>query len=539
MGFSARALANTFVALCLGAAILVTGASTFFAAQFSQVRSTLEGETETARLAADALDRIRTRLGPGGFLFRFGEFARQARPEDLAAMRSSLAGAESALQEFESLPQRSPEVALTQELRSLLAVYTDTVRASEILRNPPGPDFASSRGMALASAWATLNSTITSWQEDMAAARVDRLSRASQNSQITAVGGALSLLLMAICAAWLVRGRIVGPLNEMENSVFSMATGDTQTPVWGIHRRDEIGALARSMDRVRAQVAAAPPQMAGQGHDVEVAVARFEALAGRYEPLLGKAVAMVNQAADTLKNRTEIVEQLVRTTRTELTSSVTEVGDACSSVAQTSDDTQKVLLAAVEVMIEVMERLKSSGTQASARLDEVALRLQDQAASLGKHTTTLGKVGTSLEEEVMELVQGISGLMKGLTASENRIREAALEMGETAHTATEAGQKLGQAVAHVPDALSVAARQMRQQGDPADALPDDIRLRLNESLALLAGRIQAILNQLGDMRMAQIRAGQPVPDPAAALTGQSVSAPHPLKPAHWPAVSPG
>lgn len=87
-----------------------------------------------------------------------------------------------------------------------------------------------------------------------AAATDDRLTNLAQTliwTQASSVGLLWLLSVGLFALAWFLRERLIGPLETLRHSVATAAEGSTSEPLWGISRKDEIGAIARAADKLR------------------------------------------------------------------------------------------------------------------------------------------------------------------------------------------------------------------------------------------------------------------------------------------------
>ncbi|HYM17091.1 MAG TPA: methyl-accepting chemotaxis protein [Micropepsaceae bacterium] len=89
----------------------------------------------------------------------------------------------------------------------------------------------------------------------------DRLERLSQAFLWSEAAGivALSLLSFVLFAlAWYLRERLIAPLEKLRRSLLTSAAGIGDEPIWGLARRDEIGALARAAESLRLSLDRTP-----------------------------------------------------------------------------------------------------------------------------------------------------------------------------------------------------------------------------------------------------------------------------------------
>jgi HAMP domain-containing protein len=83
------------------------------------------------------------------------------------------------------------------------------------------------------------------------ASTIERLAAALVWAQAAALV-TLSLLCFVLFAlAWYLRERLIAPLEKLRRSLAATAAGAGDEPIWGLTRRDEIGALARAAESLR------------------------------------------------------------------------------------------------------------------------------------------------------------------------------------------------------------------------------------------------------------------------------------------------
>ncbi len=89
-------------------------------------------------------------------------------------------------------------------------------------------------------------------------AEMDSLSRALAAAQSVSVSVLIAVSIALFFFAWLIRKKLTLPLQTLRISAERIANGDIAAHLWGLEREDEIGALARSFDRLRSKETAAP-----------------------------------------------------------------------------------------------------------------------------------------------------------------------------------------------------------------------------------------------------------------------------------------
>ena len=75
-------------------------------------------------------------------------------------------------------------------------------------------------------------------------------------AQAIAVGALTMLAVMLLMISWQLRRRFFAPLEALRRSLTSATAGGLGEPIWGLDRKDEIGILARAIERLRHSIAA-------------------------------------------------------------------------------------------------------------------------------------------------------------------------------------------------------------------------------------------------------------------------------------------
>lgn len=271
---SRRVLMASFLVLGL----VVTAAS--FAIGFAgSLQQGLNDPQSAPRLRQDALARLDESLGYGGYLKAYRIFAGAA---DGAAGNELLRlsnTADRSLGLLLSASTSDEERAAAERLRRLAAPFRRIALFASATKASLGALPAES---ALERDYALLKAEISRAADAAAFDRMRALSDALVWAQVTSVT-ALSLLAMVLFAlALFLRERLIGPLAKLRRSVVSAVQGALDEPIWGIERKDEIGALARAADKLRDAVSenakrAPPPPLAKMMERLANAAIRLEA----------------------------------------------------------------------------------------------------------------------------------------------------------------------------------------------------------------------------------------------------------------------
>jgi len=216
-------------------------------------------------------------------------------------------------------------------------------------------------------------------------------------------------IMIAVSAAGLVLGTalgmaiarygIVGPIRRVVSALKELATGNLTTDVYGVGRRDEIGAIAGAMQVFKDNMIRTR-QLEDEAAEAERRAAAeqaraMNAMADRFEESVGAIVEVVSSAATEL-------EAAAQTLNVSLEETNSQAGTVAAAANEASANVETVATACEELAASVRE-IGQQVTQSSA----IASRAVDDAERT--RVTAEGLVVTSQKiGEVVELIQDIA-----------------------------------------------------------------------------------------------------------------------------------
>ena len=212
---------------------------------------------------------------------------------------------------------------------------------------------------------------------------------------IAAAGIALGLGL----GVWISLGGIVRPVRLLTESMTRLAGSDWSTAVPGTGRKDEIGAMAKTVAVFKTNgieaTRLAAEQVAEQKAK-EQRAARLEALTGGFEKTAGELVGMVSSAATEL----QATAHAMTTTASQTTQQATTVAAAAE---EASVNVQTVASAAEELAASIGEisRQVAQSAKVAGRAVEDARRTDTVVRALAEGAQKIG--------EVVGLISNIAG----------------------------------------------------------------------------------------------------------------------------------
>jgi methyl-accepting chemotaxis protein len=246
---------------------------------------------------------------------------------------------------------------------------------------------------------------------------------------ISLVGG-----LVSLAVAWLFRARLTQPLAQLGQAMEAMGQGDVDIAVPGIAKADELGAIARALDGIKASINAramadAAAQMAVQEH-----------VTSALDHALGelKSGNLTYRVVETFPQQYEGLRHDFNATLESLAEQITAVARSSGAV-------------------------RNSANEISAAAQDLARRTENQAASISDTATTM-----------RELTASVSEAGSAVGAATQNAQETQTEAGAS-------GQLMEQAVATM-NAIAGTSDKMRSIVDLIDGISFQTNL-----LALNAG----------------------------------------------------
>jgi HAMP domain-containing protein len=213
------------------------------------------------RLRAAALSQLDETLGYGGFLGVYRVFLFTASPMQAGELRRLASDADADVATFSRAAVATADHDYAASLQRQIAPFQRAAADAAAASQTAGAPIPAEQ---LDRNYAALKKTIADAADETNFARVDDLSAALSWAQAMAVGGLTALAATLLGLSWFLREYLLAPLAHLRRSISAAATGEVGS-LWGIDRPDEIGALARSAERLRlrehAQMAAPIPRL--------------------------------------------------------------------------------------------------------------------------------------------------------------------------------------------------------------------------------------------------------------------------------------
>jgi methyl-accepting chemotaxis protein len=283
---------------------------------------------------------------------------------------------------------------------------------------------------------------------------------ATRSASVTGAVAAITVCLAL--GLWIALAGLVRPLNALNDTLARLGRRDWHVTVAGQERRDELGAMARTVDTLRqsgieADRLAADAAAAQEARTARVG--RLDELVRGFEKSAGRLVGMVSAAATEMEATAQSMSSTAQQANSQA-SSVSESAQSASAGVQTAAAAAEELASSIsEISRQVAQSatLTAAAVQDARRTDDIVTTLADGAAKIG---------------QVVELITSIAGqtnlLALNATIEAARAGEAgkgfavvASEVKSLAHQTATATEQIGAQIAQVQQATRDAVAAIR------------------------------------------------------------------------------
>ena len=244
-----------------------------------------------------------------------------------------------------------------------------------------------------------LTERITANQKALDHAAQEAEELASGTSTLLIEASVLGLIVAIGLLGWIVIYAIARPISAMTGAMDRLANGDLSVTVTGTERKDEVGALARSLQVFKDNAIEARRLAAEQEVENQAKMRRAEALdqlTRRFETNVSTLTQGLSAAATEMEATAQSMTQVAsQTTQQSVTVS--------SAAQQTSANVQTVAAATEELSISIRE-IASQVAQSSQIADRAVQGARRTDAAVQDLAVTASRIG-----DVVQLINTIAG----------------------------------------------------------------------------------------------------------------------------------
>ncbi|MGA1858268.1 HAMP domain-containing methyl-accepting chemotaxis protein [Azospirillum sp. 11R-A] len=349
-----------------------------------------------AAAKADALSDLRGALGFGGVIHRFGDYLLTGDPARAADVRQSLKSAAANLEVYRYAGELS--VAEEKALDSIAAAMAQmdsklTEAEAAVAAHTPLDRLARTAALDTAPAVAamrTLNGELT--RARAALGEANRQGIAGLTGTVLTGGSVALVLLVAIAGLflWFTHHRIVRPLARLAAHMQRLAGGDLDGAVPLVGRRDEIGAMAGTVEVFRDGLVRLRAAGDRERAEAEEARRRQEAL----ERNLRSFEAEIGTLAAALAGRAGTLHRTGQDLASSSSRTIGSTQEVSAAAARTAGTVQAVAAATEELSASIAgigQRVQGSVAMTTAAVEQ-ADRSSATVASLAEAVQRIGEV---------------------------------------------------------------------------------------------------------------------------------------------------
>lgn len=374
---------------------------------------------------------------------------------------------------------------------------------------------------------------------DMIVAQQNAAQAQADTARDLIIAAAIGLLFGFGGIALVVIYLVVRPLTAMTGTMQALAGGDLAVDVVGADRRDEVGALARSLqvfkdNAIEARRLAAE-QEAMKTHAAAEQKAALHRMADKFENSVGGIVSMVASAASQMQGSAQSLASTadaanqqaaaVATATTETSANVQTVATAAEELAATTSEIARQVAHSSSIANRAREEADATGvavealTSAAQRIGEVVTLIQDIASQ----TNLLALNATIEAARAGEMGKGFAvvasevKLLAGQTAKATEDIGAQIDAIQSATNGTVGAiQRIGTTISELNEVSAAIAAAVEEQSVATREIATNVQqaARGTEDVAANIVGVTESSNEVGS-------AASQVLGSAGALTQQS------------------
>ena len=328
--------------------------------------------------------------------------------------------------------------------------------------------------------------------------RARELTDETNAARYTALGVAAGGIVAGLgLGAWIAFGGIVRPTRLLTASMTRLADGDWNTAVPGAERKDELGAMAKTLEVFKVngvQAARLAAEQEAERATKEQRATRLFGLTDTFEKIAGELVGAVSSAATELQATAHSMTDTAGQT-TQQASTVAAAAEEASVNVQTVASAAEELASSIgEISRQVAQSAKVAGraVEDARRTDTVVRALADGAQKIGEVVGLISNIAgqtnlLALNATIEAARAGDAGKGFAVVASEvkslaTQTAKATEDIGRqiaqiqaSTKEAVESIQSIGTTIGEVSDIAAAIAAAVEEQGSATQEIARNVQ----------------------------------------------------------------